>query len=201
MHDLPVELWRQIFEYAIHDSKLLDPLYDSPVPSLQQATYDRIDHLRHSSRSDSITILGEIVPLNSVEGPGEARIASTSPSDMGCDGRRTPTLRSIQPQISVDTKTKLAIVSTSSQWRKIGLPYLFQAVTLSSLRQLELLTALVRASRYRYVPGPHNIKLFREGKRTGYGIFIRRIETRIDCMFIPYFTFFIPQFVFCIHSH
>lgn len=78
-------------------------------------------------------------------------------------------------------RTKLAIVSTSSQWRKIGLPYLFRRVTFTNLHQLELLTALVRGSRYRYVDGPHNIRLLLEGKGTGYGAMIKRIESYIDC--------------------
>lgn len=49
-----------------------------------------------------------------------------------------------------------------------------------SLHQLQLLTGLVRASRYRYVPGPHNIRLLLQGEGVGYGALIRRIETKID---------------------
>jgi hypothetical protein len=214
IHDLPVELWRHIFEYAIHDAKLLDPLYDSPAPSVhqrqqeqqqRQAKYDRLGHLRHSRRTSSVGQLGDMTSSDDNDSSNEANGpssysglalttgSSTEMYENNHGGRQqqfssmsmaTSTaalrLKIIRNRMSVDRKTKLAIVSTSSQLRKIGLPYLFQSVALSSLRQLELLTALVRASRYRYVPGPHNIKLLREGKGTGYGVFIRRIETRID---------------------
>ncbi|KIM23389.1 hypothetical protein M408DRAFT_263914 [Serendipita vermifera MAFF 305830] len=150
MRELPAEIWAEIFEFAIEDCHLQDPMYDlrqqrSPRPILSS----RNSHQRQSSSVD----LSNGTPLGCSEG---------------------------QSWEDVALGTKLAIVSTSSKWRKIGLPYLFRTVIFVSLRQLQLFTALVRGSRYRYYPGPHNIRLLLEGKGTGYGALIRRIETEID---------------------
>ncbi|KAG8774808.1 hypothetical protein FRC16_004993 [Serendipita sp. 398] len=148
--ELPVELWREIFEFAIGESWLLDPLYE---PQERRARL--------------------LYTWNNQENHSHQRVDSTSSfSTTFDDARRPPLQHSLQ--------TKLAIVATSSQWRKMGLPYLFRAVTFTSLRQLQLLTGLVRASRYRYAPGPHNIRLLLEGESTGYGVMIRRILTKID---------------------
>lgn len=146
MKELPVELWKEIFEHAIEDSQLLDPLYD------HQPTRKWFRN-PHGSYS---------------------RYASSSIASVAARSHDNPDFLG-----DSDIRMKLAIVSTSSEWRKIGLPYLFRTVTFTTLRQLELLTALVRGSRYRYVDGPHNIRLLLEGKGTGYGTLIRRVESVI----------------------
>jgi hypothetical protein len=150
MRELPVELLAEIFEFAIEDSPLQDPVYDSRHQ--RSAKTNQILWNSHSSphkHGGSVDLSGN---------------ATSSP-----DSRQDLALN-----------TKLAIASTSSQWRKIGLPYLFRTVTFVSLRQLQVFTGLVRGSRYRYVAGPHNIRLLIEGKGTGYGSLIRRLETEID---------------------
>ncbi|KAG8818844.1 hypothetical protein FRC17_010678 [Serendipita sp. 399] len=160
--ELPVELWKEIFEFAIGESWLLDPLYEPQEPRTRlYHTWNSQDATTtHSHQhSESISSLSSILDNNN-----------------HMNARRGPRL--LEPSLH----TKLAIVATSSQWRKMGLPYLFRAVTFTSLRQLQLLTGLVRASRYRYVPapGPQKIRILLEGKGTGYGVMIRRILTKID---------------------
>lgn len=152
MRELPAEIWAEIFEFAIEDGHLQDPMYDvrqqrssKDNPTLWSTSNT---HQRQNSSVDM-----SATPLGCSEG---------------------------QSWEDVALGTKLAIVSTSSKWRKIGLPYLFRTVIFISLRQLQLFTGLVRGSRYRYCPGPHNIRLLLEGKGTGYGALIRRIETEID---------------------
>lgn len=149
MKELPVELWKEIFERAIEDSELLDPLYEH---------YPRRKWFRNPPGSYS-----RYTPPNIVN--ATARFYDATDSTLG----------------DTNIRTKLAFASTSSQWRKIALPYLFRTVVFTTLRQLELLTALVRGSRYRYVDGPHNIRLLLEGKGTGYGAMIKRIDCRIHC--------------------
>jgi hypothetical protein len=152
MRELPVELWAEIFEFAIEDSPLQDPVYDP----------------RHQRSAKTNQI-----PWNSHSSPHK----HSGSVDLSSNATSPPEPRSRQ---DVALGTKLAIASTSSQWRKIGLPYLFRTVIFVSLRQLQVFTGLVRGSRYRYVAGPHNIRLLLEGKGTGYGSLIRRLETEID---------------------
>lgn len=152
MRELPVELWAEIFEFAIEDSPLQDPVYDTRHQrSVKPSQILRNSHLYSHKPSGSV--------------------------ELSCNALGSPEPRSWH---DAALGTKLAIVSTSSQWRKIGLPYLFRTVSFVSLRQLQVFTGLVRGSRYRYVAGPHNIRLLLEGKGTGYGALIRRLETEID---------------------
>jgi len=153
MRELPAEILAEIFEFAIEDGELQDPTYDSRHGHLSKSY-----HTSQGSHSSSYRH----------DGYPESSSSPASSSD--AHSRR----------LDVGLATKLAIVSTSSQWRKIGLPYLFRTVVFFSLRQLQVFTGLVRGSRYRYVAGPHNIRLLLEGKGTGYGALIRRIETEID---------------------
>ncbi|PVF92171.1 hypothetical protein CPB86DRAFT_791426 [Serendipita vermifera] len=159
VNELPVELWRQIFQYATEEMYILDPLYDPPsvvYTTVQQNWGNNAS--THRSTSDQ----------------------SNDPHFNGHPNCATFEVRRTVDNPHATLRTKLAIVSTSSQWRRIGLPYLFGNVVFTSLRKLQLFTGVVRASRYRYVPGPHKLRLLLQGKWNGYGSLIRRVETRIS---------------------
>jgi hypothetical protein len=156
MNELPVELWRQIFQHATEEMYILDPLYDPPT-----VVYTTVH--QHWGNNTSIHRNGS---------------DHTSDSHFNGSGASFEVRRVDDPHATL--RTKLAIISTSTQWRRIGLPYLFGSVVFTSLRKLQLFTGVVRASRYRYVPGPHKLRLLLQGKGNGYGSLIRRVETRIS---------------------
>ena len=186
-----MELWREIFEVAIGETDLLDPLFEPQNQRLRLHHFlQNGNSTGHTHPSDvegayhSSALSSSITTSSSASHVRGASTSRHSPSLSTSSNRISPPLSSsstgVGARMLTSLRTKLAISATSSQWRKIGLSYLFRNVTFMSLHQLQLLTGLVRASRYRYVPGPHNIRLLLEGEGIGYGALIRRIESTID---------------------
>jgi hypothetical protein len=74
-------------------------------------------------------------------------------------------------------RTKLSIVGTCSRWRYLGMELVWKVLCIRSLKELEIISDILQASRYRYIVGAKGARVLPH--MNGYGQWIRRIETSI----------------------
>lgn len=74
-------------------------------------------------------------------------------------------------------RTKLSIVGTCSRWRSLAMELLWKILYIRSLRELEVISRILQASRYRYIVGAKGSMVLPH--MNGYGQWVRRVETCI----------------------
>ena len=74
-------------------------------------------------------------------------------------------------------RTKLSIVGTCSRWRSLAMELVWKILCIRSLKELDIISGILQASRYRYIVGAKGSKVLPH--MNGYGQWIRRVETCI----------------------
>ena len=74
-------------------------------------------------------------------------------------------------------RIKLSIVGTCSRWRSLAMEWVWKVLCIRSLKELEIISGILQASRYRYIVGTKGTKVLPH--MNGYGQWIRRVETCI----------------------
>jgi len=76
-----------------------------------------------------------------------------------------------------ELRTKLSVVGTCSRWRSLAMDLVWKVLCIRSLKELEIISGILQASRYRYIVGAKGARVLPH--MNGYGQWIRRVETCI----------------------
>ena len=76
-----------------------------------------------------------------------------------------------------ELRTKLSIVGTCPRWRSLGMELVWKVLCIRSLKELEIISGILQASRYRYIVSAKGVRVLPH--MNGYGQWIRRVETCI----------------------